>query len=181
VDRISHVYPSPTLARVLRSEVSRWLAVVLIAPMLILGMFNGTAFLAQAHNEHGVHLHSVRVLDGGSLAAADHAVDHGHEHEALPDHGSANGDEDGEGLAEVPQCVIFAVDVHKQLPTRSLDLRKSLTPAAFIAVMAFVIPTSPDLDRHVGSPGGAAQSAPMDLLALSASDRLVRTSRALLI
>jgi len=169
------------LARTMRSEVARWLVVVLIAPLLVLGTFNPATFLAHGHDEHGVHLHALDVFDGTKLAAADHADDHGHDHAALPSEVPADEERDGSELAEVPDGVIFSFDVHTQLPTRSVDLGRTLSPAVMFAIVAFVLPTSPDLDLHVGSPGGAFSGGPMNLLALRAGDRIVRTSRALLI
>lgn len=167
----------------MRSDVIRWLAVVVLAPMMAMGTFGGAQFLAHGHDDHGTHLHPVGPLKGAELAAADHADHHGHDHAVPPSDCSVpcDGDEREEEPGEVPEGVIVSIDIHKQLPTRGTDLGKSLLPAVMCVIAVFVIPPSPDLDRHVGSPGGAASGVPLDLVALSASDRLVRTSRALLI
>jgi hypothetical protein len=169
----------------MRSNVAHWLAVVLIAPMLVLGAFNRATFLAHGHDDHGMHLHQVGVHYDGKLTAADHADDHadehGHDHGPLPSDNLPDGEQGGTQLAEVPGGVLISFDTHKQLPTRTIDLGKTLSPAVVVAFIAFVLPISPDLDLHVGSPGGAFNCGPMNLLALRASDRLVRTSRALLI
>lgn len=165
----------------MRSNVARWLAVVLIAPILVLGAFNRATFLAHGHDDHGMHLHQVGVHDAGKLTAEDHADDHGHDHGPLPSDAPTHEEQGGTQLAEVPGGVLISFDTHKQLPTRSLDLGKTLSPAVVVAFIAFVLPISPNLDLHIGSPGGAFNGGPMNLLALSASDRLVRTSRALLI
>lgn len=171
----------------MRSDAARWLAIVLIAPMLVLGTFNGAAFLAHWHDDEGLHVHPIGVLDGGKLAAADHADhhahvdDHGHDHPAQSCDVPADGEPDEDQLATVPHGVIISFDVHKHVPTRSLDLGKILSPPATFQSVAFVLPMSPDLDPHVGSPGGSLNGGPIDLFVLSAGDRLVRTSRALLI
>jgi hypothetical protein len=161
----------------MRSNMARRLAVVLIAPMLVLGAFNRATFLAHGHDDHGMHLHQVGVHDDGKLTAVDHVDDHG----PLPSDAPMDEEQGGTQLAEVPDGILISFDAHNQLPTRSLDLGKTLSPAVIVAFIAFVLPTAPHLDLHIGSPGGAFNSGPMNLLALRASDRLVRTSRALLI
>lgn len=165
----------------MRSDVARWLAVVLIAPLLMLGSFNRATFLAHGHDDHGMHLHQVGALDGREFAVEDHHDDHGHNHAVLPSEAPTDVEPDDDELAEVPDGVIISFDDHKQLPTRNIDLGNALSPAVIFAVVAFALPTSPDLDLHVGSPGGALSRGPMDLMALRAGDRIVRTSRALLI
>jgi len=167
----------------MRSDVMRWLTVVVLAPMVAIGTFGGAQFLVHGHDDHGTHLHPVGPLKGAELAAADHADHHGHDHALPPSDGTdpSDGDEGGEQSGEVPEGVIVSIDIHKQRPTRGTDLGKSLLPAAMFVVAVFVMPPSPELDRHVGPPGGAASGGPLDRVALSASDRLVRTSRALLI
>jgi hypothetical protein len=151
--------------------------VVLIVPMLVLGTFSRATFLAHEHDEHGVHLHPVGAFDEGELAAEVHASYHGHDSATMPSDLIVGGDE----LAESPCCFITCFDVQTQLPTRTMDLRKPLFPEAVFPIVAMVLPILPDLDCQVGSPGGSTKGGPMGLLALSASDRLVRTSRALLI
>jgi hypothetical protein len=169
------------LARFMRSDVARWLVVVLIAPLLVLGVLNRAALLAHGHDDHGLHLHPVGLLHVGGLAIDDHASLHAHDCETslskLPAACDARGDE----LTETPCCFIICIDFHKQLPTRTACLRNPVCPEVEFPIVAFVMPRSPDLDVHVGSPGGELNDAPMHLLALRASDRLVRTSHALLI
>jgi len=165
----------------MRSDAARWLAVLLIAPILVFGASNGATLLAHGHDEHGMHMHAVWVFDDGKLAAADHADDHCHDHAAVPSEVPGDGEQDGEKLADVPCGIIVSFNVHMQLPTRSVDREKILSPAKVFAIVACVVPTLRDLDLHVGSPGGALNGGPMNLLALRACDRLVRSSRALLI
>jgi hypothetical protein len=181
VPRTSHPHPSPVVARIMRSDMVRWLAVLLVVPVLVFGVANGATFLAHGHDDHGMHLHAVGVLDDGKLAAADHAEDHGHDHAVPPTDLPADGQTDDSQLAETPGGVLVSFGVHKQQPVRGVDLTKTLSPAAIVAIVIFALPTSPDLKCHVGSPGGVFEGGPLDLYALRASDRLVRTSRALLI
>jgi len=165
----------------MRSDAVRWLALVLLMPILSLGTLGGSAYLAHGHDEHGMHLHPVKALDRAALTAVDHAVHHGHDHAAVPSEESLSDIETSDDLSEVPACVVVAFDDHKQLPTRGMDLRKSLAPMAVFIAAVFAPPTAPDVDRHIGSPGGSCRNGPLNLLALSANDRLVRTSQALLI
>lgn len=160
----------------------RWLAFVVLAPILALGTFGGARFLAHNHDDHGMHWHPVVVgpLKGAELAAADHADLHGHDHSVPPSDCTEPSDGDEEPC-EVPEGVIVSIDVHKRMPTRGTDLDRSMLPVVLFVIADFVMPPPPDLDRHIGSPGGDAGGCPLDLVALSARDRLVRTSMALLI
>jgi hypothetical protein len=169
------------LVRILRSGLASWLAVVLIAPLVVLGAFNRATFLAHGHDDHGMHLHAVGILHTDSLDSEGHTHGHGRPHSGRRFDCGVSDDHVCCDTGEVPCGELHCVDVHKLLPKRSATFKKSLSPAAVFAMVAFVLPTSPDLNLHVGSPGGGARDGPMDLLALSANDRLVRTSRALLI
>ncbi len=137
--------------------------------------------LAHGHDEHGIHLHPVKALDRVTLTAADHADHHGHDHAAVPSDDALSETDACDDFTEVPDGVVVAFDDHKQLPTRGIDLSKSLAPIAVFMAAVFALPTSPDVDRHIGSPGGSWRNGPLNLFALSANDRLVRTSQALLI
>jgi hypothetical protein len=181
VNRTRHSQPARSLTRVLRSDVARWLVALLIAPILVLGSSSWGTFLAHDHDEHEMHLHSVGVHEDRKLTVADHADDHGHDHAPRPSDVPTDEEQGGTQLAEVPGGILVSFDTCKQLPARAFELGKSLSPAVIFAIIAFVLPRSPDLDPHVGSPGGAFDGGPMNLLALRASERLLRTSRALLI
>jgi hypothetical protein len=167
--------------RLTRSEVTRWLAVVLLAPLLALGTLGGQQFLAHGHDEHGTHLHPVLMADGGQFDAADHADHHGHEHPGTPP--EAPGEEDDGGDSDqVPNGVRVSLPGHKQLPARGMSIGKtlSLIPAAVVLTPSVTV-LLPDPNQRAGPPRGLPGRGPMHLQRLSAGDRLVRTSRALLI
>lgn len=160
----------------------RWLAVVVLAPLLSLGSFLGPQFVAHSHGDHGTHLHPASLLRGAELVAEIHADHHGHDHEvAHRPADSSDGSPCGEESDEVPDCVIVAIDLEKSLSSRAAGFDKTLLPAAIFVMAAVVMPPSQDLDYHTGSPGGLGVGGPLDHVALTASDRLVRTSLALLI
>ncbi len=99
----------------------------------------------------------------------------------MPADGSAPGSEVSDDLGEVPGGVVVTFDDNKQLQPRGIDLSKSLAPMAIFIARLFTLPTEPDVYRHIGSPGGSGRNGPLNFCALSANDRLVRTSQALLI
>lgn len=167
----------------MRSGVLRWLAVVVLAPMLALSTFGCAAFLVHGHDDHGTHLHPVSPLKVSKLAAAEHDNHHGHSHSLSSADRACVPDEESGGVEPdaVPAGVIVSIDSHRQLTTRVTVLGNVLLPPATFTITVFVMPTSPDPDRQAGSPGGLVFGGPLDLAALSASDRLLRTSRALLI
>jgi hypothetical protein len=179
--RARHSRPSPLLERIVRSSMARWLAVLLIAPILVFGISMRAKFLAHCHHEQQVHLHPVAVLANSELCAADHAGDDGHGHASLGSDRPDGGQRVCREFGKAPCGLIICFDVHKQLPTRTLDFGKPLSRAAIVAIAACVPSKSQYLDLRVGSPGGALNGGPMHRLSLKAGDRLVRTSRALLI
>jgi hypothetical protein len=128
-----------------------------------------------------MHLHPVRALDGGKLAAADHAADHGHDHRGGPAETPADQGDDRHDQGRAPDGVLVSLPDHKQVPARGADLGQALAPATSFVGLAFLAPPPPILDRRIGSPGGPPGGGPLSLRALSAGDRLMRTSCALLI
>lgn len=181
VNRNRHFNPTLAPAPALRLSIERWISVSLVVLMLVVGMFSRATFLSHEHDGHGMHMHHVSAHDDGKLTAVDHADDHGHDHGPPPSNVPTDQPQSGLQLAEVPGGILISIDAHMQMLPRGIDLGKTLSRAICVALIAFVLPTAPHLDEHVGSPGGGLYGEPMNLLALSASDRLVRTSRALLI
>lgn len=178
----------------------RWLAAVVLAPMLMLGALGGTTFLAHKHDGHGLHLHAADTAARALLSAADHraahrvgdcavdpeaggGADQEYRHSRSPS--SENGpliDDSRPGERDqAPDGLLVSLPDHEQLPTRGIDLSKNLTPAVVSILAELLVRPPPDLDRRIGSPGGLSGCGPLDLSALSAGDRLVRTSHALLI
>jgi len=162
----------------MQSLAMRWLAVVLLSPLLALGTFAGAEFLAHQHDDHGTHFHATDLDAHRKLAALSHAADHGHHH---PADLTADGDPTSVEGELPPPGVVVAVPDQEQIPSRSLDLCQALSRASVCLVSLFLAPHSPDLDRHIGSPGGRGDWDPQSLCALRTGDRLVRTSRALLL
>lgn len=164
----------------MRSGLARWIVAILVIPVLVLGVFDRVTFLWHGHDGHGVHLHALSASEGGHVAVANHIVDTCHDRSGVPDHISIDHESSGVERAELPDGVIITVDVPETLPSRGGDLTKALNPTVVFTFAVFVLPASREIGLHIGSPGGRVSSQ-MDLFALSANDRLVRTSRALLI
>ena len=173
--------PASLLSRIMRSDITRLLILILLMPVLCLGALGGSLFLAHCHDEQGMHRHPVTALYPVTSTVACHAHDPRHDHAGV--HSSDLLSETGicEESCEVPGCVFVTVDNHKQLPTRGMDLRKLLTSVTVFVDVRFALPTSSEVLRQIGPPGGRRSSSPLNFFALSASDRLVRTSKALLI
>jgi hypothetical protein len=176
----------------MRSEVARWLAVVILAPLLALGTFGGFRVYAHAHDGHGLHFHAARTNAGAVSAAATHRASH--QHGACAIDAPARTCEDSGGCghtaghrsaaadpgASTPgEGILIVLPDHEQMLARGIALNGPTSPVAALVLAAFVVPSWPVLDRHIGSPGGAAASP--NPHALHATDRLVRTSCALLL
>lgn len=157
--------------------------------MLALGAFHRATLFAHQHGDGDFHLHRISVLGGARLADAVHSDHHGQDHLGVPtDHcpggfhgGCSDGDLPGDQPVEAPGCMIVVIDAHEQLLTRGTELGKAVPLAVTFAIVALVLPPSPDLALPLGSPGGVFRCGPMSQRSLSAGERLVRTSCALLL
>jgi hypothetical protein len=180
----------------MRSAWARCVLAAVMVPMFLLGVFGGTTFLAHAHDGHRLHLHASSSVAEARLAAELHRLAHaagtadcGHHHHGEHDgdaheHGVPSGpgnDEHGPSTSDESDGFIVTVPDHEQLSSRGADLTKSLTTAEVLLVAAELLWDGPDLFDEVGSPGGRTAECPRHLCALTAGQRLVRTSRALLI
>lgn len=174
------------LDRVVRSRWARGVLAAVLIPILVLGVFGGTTFLAHAHDGHGAHLHASHSIEQARFTAEQHRIAHAldtatcdDQRVALPSELIAVGDlsvpfEDPEGL-------VITIPDHEQIVPRGIDLSQTLQAAqAFYCVLAGVL-TPPDVSQETGSPGGQRASGPLHLSTLTAGQRLVRTSGALLI
>jgi hypothetical protein len=170
--------------RFLRSRTLRWVMLMVLSPVMLMGLFRGSAFQLHGHDDHGVHAHAVGGSDQGPLVDADHDIRHGHRHPHVPADSTSPVGVPITDHSESPEGLLVSVPDHDQLPIgRGLDLSTVWSKIAAFAVFDIFAPLWPDLDRRMGSPGGGlpCEGPPRCLCALSAGDRLVRTSRALLI
>lgn len=175
--------------------VRRVLAVVLV-PLLVLGAFGGTSLLAHAHDGHGSHFHAASSVVGARLAAEQHRLAHAsgtaschdvnnhHGVSSAPDRSPSEPAGDPKHLpdAEAPGGLIISIPDVEQLVSRGTDLSQELQATqVFQCVLAWVW-VQPDVSEEPGSPGGAREvQGPVYLASLTAGQRLVRTSKALLI
>jgi len=180
--------PENILARFVRLEMVRWLVVLLIAPLLVLGALSPVTSHTHCMDEPGVQLHLAVEFEYGVRVGACHGDDHGHRHVHHCGHSHAqglldfaSGGEPNLDECDTLPCYLVGCFVPVAVLQRSFDSVRTLRAVTTFVLVAFVLPRSPDLDRSLGSPGGLSGGKPMDMLAITASDRLVRTSRALLI
>lgn len=179
--------------------------VVILVPVLVLGSFGGTAFLAHAHDGHASHLHGATSIDGARSLARQHRLDHalgvatcsGH-HAAFDHHNTSDHHEPGTPSqsnhssehpvpAEDPDDVLITIPDHEQLASTGIVLAVAIQTSHLFEA-AHWLWTPPDMSDDVGSPGGWCRrggvprfDAPLHLSSLSALGRLVRTSGALLL
>lgn len=180
--RPNRVYQSPAIFRFLRSGVVRWVVLLVLAPVLVLGGFAGAEFLAHSHEEHGFHLHAVSSGDARIVSAADHVADHGRDQPdpnagASSDEQTPAGDEDPAGECDETDGTIIAIGHHQKAPNRGTSLSTLLTPA--LTVVAILTPVQPGPCWVSIAPPRSA--GPVFLSTLKTGDRLVRTSCALLL
>ena len=168
---------------------------MVLIPILVLGAFGGTTFLAHAHDGHDVHLHASASIEEARLSADRHRLAHAlgiatcDDLPAGHDGHSKSGDvpsqpKEGSDLpapSEDPSGLVITIPDHEQLVSRGIDLSQTLQAAQVLHCALAWFWTQPDVSQEEGSPGERVVSGPLHLSALTAAQRLVRTSSALLI
>lgn len=189
-------HPRPAvLSRFMRSQVVRWALAAVIIPLLVLGAFGGTTFLAHAHDGHDMHLHASPSIEAARFSAHQHRISHalgtapcedpraGHEGHSksgelaskplqAPDFPAPIEDQSG---------LVITIPDHEQLVSRGIDLPQTLQATQILHCALAWFWTQPDVSHEEGSPGGRVVGGPLHLSAFTAAQRLVRTSNALLI
>lgn len=165
----------------------------LLLPLLVLNALGGTAVLAQCNEGDvaGLHLHAVGLGAGqdntNSGAKHDHDGCGGHEEQTSD---QSPHDESLPTSTDTSACPVASASDHGQLGGQRLsgggiEVGKVANgaPAADAAVFALLMSLTLDLtaDSPEGGWGTLSRSKPMHLSALSAGDRIIRVSRALII
>lgn len=163
-----------------RGALARWLAVAVLAPLLVLSPFGGRTIVAHGHAGHGVHFHA---LEGPSsrqvAAAARQALENCSAFRGCGDHDHGPADGPGPGDQEEPG----GVSVPEYEPFRSWDTNLNMAGRAWTASVSWWMAPA----RYTGQGPGLRPPKLVDAAGappgwpLRAGDRLVRTSRALLI
>ncbi len=181
---------SRTFQRGLRGGIA-----LLLVPLMVLQVFGGVTYLAHAHDGHGTHLHIAGSRDAAITVARSHVAFHAagythketsqaancdHADDAHADHAQAitqasilPSDHQGE-----PHGLLVTIPDHEQVNVRAVSAVSAPQPVSMLVAMAWVLAPVPDVSQNQGSPGGQAY---MHLAGMTASQRLVRTSGALLL
>ncbi|HEX2837905.1 MAG TPA: hypothetical protein VHN77_07245 [Phycisphaerales bacterium] len=168
---------------------------LLLVPLMVLQVFGGVTYLAHAHDGHGTHLHIAGSPDAAITVARSHLAFHaaGHTHhessqasgcdhadDAHADHAHTfaqasilPADHQGE-----PHGLLVTIPDHEQVNARAVSAVAAPQPVNMLVAMAWVLAPVPDVSQNHGSPGGQAH---MHLAGMTTSQRLVRTSGALLL
>jgi hypothetical protein len=166
-----------------------------LIPILVLGAFGGTTFLAHAHDGHTAHLHASQSIEEARLAADQHRLSHamgiatcdgvhvGHDVRSNSGEVSHQPMEDPDFPAPVedPIDLVITIPDHEQLTSRGIDLSQTLLAAQALHCALASFWAQPHAEQDEGSPGGPPASVPLHMSAITASQRLIRTSNALLI
>lgn len=187
------------ISRFMRSQVARWALAAVLMPVLVLGAFGGTTFLIHAHDEHDAHLHASFSIADSRFSAEQHLLAHGtgtcgesHTHQGC--HTDCEGcphsspdpieEDDYPASSEEPAGLTITIPDHELLVACGIDLSQTLKSAQVVLCVFAWFWTQPDVIEEIGSPGGCGPGCgggPLQLCALTAGQRLVRTSQALLI
>ncbi|MDZ4753466.1 MAG: hypothetical protein SGJ11_03090 [Phycisphaerae bacterium] len=171
----------------MRSNSLRWaVAMALVPLLLVLSLFGGTVFLAHDHDDHddhddhGTHVHAAGKEAGRFFTAAQHIAAHARESESG---GPASPDSEGdlpELLGEVEGLIVSIPD-QEQAVARGITAATLLSYLQFVCTVVVLCCIPPDIVDDVALRGGSCSQSPCHLCALTAGQRLVRTSQALLI
>lgn len=181
--------------RVIRSQWARCLLTAVLIPILVLGAFGGTTFLAHAHDGHDAHLHAGPSIEVARLSADQHLLAHalgvatcdgvhaGHNGHSKSGEAPVEPIEDPDFPAPVedPSGLVITIPDHEQLVSRGIDLSQTLQATQVLHCALAWFWAQPHVEQDEGSPGGSIASGPLHLSALTAGQRLVWTSNALLI
>ena len=183
-----------TLNRLLRLPVVRRALAAVLIPMLLLGGFGGTTLVAHTHDEHDTHLHA-HLLEGEvRLSDRQHQLAHGAEatdcvHRDFDelDHRPCDScsipieEPEFPTTGEGTEGLVISIPDHEQLVVRGVVVPATLKAAQFVQAVWAAVWKQPDVSEETGSPGGRERGSPLHLCGISACERLVRTSQALLI
>ncbi len=191
--RTSLTFSRSPAATLLRAAPVRWLASVILVPLLVLGAFRGTSMVAHAHDDHHFHLHAGVSAEAASAFAAMHLQLHeihpsccghdvppcteeksGHDRldQLLADPASPLAAEDG---------IVISIPDETQLRQPGIHMHAAgifAQPVQLLAASTYDLCCGPQI---VHSPLLIRSHPPLHLDDVSCSQRLVRTSHALLI
>ncbi len=175
-----------------------WTPVViatLLVPLLVFGFLRGGLFVAHAHGDQTTHFHAISPVSAFKLIVGEHCEEHRHDHDHSHDHSrdhqhdhgnsdapcdSSHEDDDASTCDHAPEGLLVSFAQPKQLPVRAVDVSKTLHQLTVTVVIA-ILPTTSFHAAFLDPPEATVQSTPMDFIALGTSQRLVRTSHALLL
>lgn len=179
------------------SDAARWVALVALVPaLLVSNALGGISVLAHRHDGHGLHVHAADSMRGAEVSAANHLAWHafgrctttdedpGEQQRrsvACPDDQKRDCPdpmvENEEGRTRTPGGVRLSLPDDDQLPRRGADADLSFLSGAVRALVFIGRPP----DVMCPWRGGPPNSQPPGVCGLRPSDRLMRTSRALLL
>lgn len=151
----------------------RLLVLVLMVPLLVLGSFGGTSIYWHEHGADTTHVHV-----GPTQIVAD-ATGCWHANEPTASGGDA-------GLGSMypvhsEEGVLISIPDHEHMLAQRLDISQALKAAQDLEYFLESFRLQPEVVEDAQPPDGWAVTAPQHLCALTAGQRLVRTSQALLI
>lgn len=152
----------------------------MLVPLMAVGTFGGAHCIVHCHDDSGTHLHSVSSIDGGECVQVAHAAAHQQGDAPSPTDTVALAATDCADQNGNPDGTEVSLGVHKQISPRGPGLAEVLL---FTALVSIALPpeTPPPPVPHAGSPGVPHGKGPVSFIALCANERLVSTSRALLL
>lgn len=168
---------------------------LLLVPLMVLQVFGGVTYLAHAHDGHGTHLHIAGSREAALTVARSHVAFHaaGHTHDDTSqaggcDHADAAHAEHSHAVPHAsilpadhqgePHGLLVTIPDHEQVNARAVSAVAAPQPVNMLVAMAWVLAPVPDVSQNHGSPGGHART---HLVGMTATQRLVRTSGALLL
>lgn len=156
-------------SRLSRTKLVRSFMVTLMVLVACVRPFGGATVVAHDHHDADPHLHV-----SSSHTCADHPAD---SHPHAPAHTHAT----DPITNEEPDGLLLSIPLHDQTLTRGIDLSTLITIAEVIVPAAWILMPAPHSALQDDPPADRVGSIPRHVCALHAGERIMRTSRALLI
>gem|GEM_PF-4114356 len=170
--------PRPFLRRGMRSRALRCAMAMVLIPLLVLSVFGGTVFLIHDHGDHG-HVHAAAIKAGRFSAAETFAAHHCKSESTDP--AVSDIERDPLELLCTSEGLVVSIPDQDLAAARGVTAVSILCDFQLATAVVVLCWIPPDIIDEMGSPGGMCSQGPRHLCALSAGQRLLRTSRALLI
>ncbi len=179
--RRQRTHPATIASRKRRGDATCMVVLAIVMLTAVARIFTGTAILRHDHHELGSHTHAVPAAMVEHAISACHAEDHAASDVVNYAHDGGAMCDSGDQCAGGCDITVISLVTDPHPLARRVVLPVDDLAASWMAIAAWHLFAPPEAGSDPGAPGGRNAHMPRHLCALTAGQRLVATSRALLI